>query len=119
MPSLSKRDERRRRAVANGLVAVARRSGPRANVRQRGVLLLHRAVAVRPQLLELSALLRATPEPDRETMAMLQALLTNGCTSPLYNPDVPAKRLSALITQAHRALTASAEDWHASALERG
>jgi non-ribosomal peptide synthetase component F len=99
--------ERRRTAVADGLVAVARRSGPRARGRRHGELLVHRAAAVRPQLLELSAMLRSTSDPDRGTIEMLRVLLIDGCTSPLFNPDVPAERLSAVLTQARLALTAA------------
>ena len=43
---------------------------------------MHRAAAVRPQLLELSAMLRSTSDLDRETIEMLRALLIDGCTSP-------------------------------------
>ena len=111
-------DKRRRKAVANGLLAVARRSGPRASVRPRGLLLVHRAAAVRPQLLELSALLRATPAPDRNTIARLHALLTDGCASPLYNPDVPAERLSAEITQARFELMAGSAGHTVNAITR-
>ena len=114
----ARQDERRRKAVANGLLAVARRSGPRASVRSRGVLLVHRAAAVRPHLLELSALLRATPAPDRNTIARLHALLTDGCASPLYNPDVPAERLSAEITQARFELMAGSAGHTVNAITR-
>jgi len=96
--------ERRRTAVADALVAVARRSGPRARGRRHGELLVHRAVAVRPQLLELSAMLRSTSDLDDGTVEMLRALLIDGCTSPLFNPDVPAERLSSVLTQARLAL---------------
>ena len=108
-------DERRRKAVAEGLLAVARRCGPRANPRQRGVLLIHRAAAVRPRLLELSAVLRAAPEPDRDVIAALQALLKDGCSSPLYNPDVPAEQLSAVLMRARVALAATRHNAHATA----
>jgi len=45
-------------------------------------------------------MLRSTSGLDGGTIEMLCALLTDGCTSPLLNPDVPAERLSAVLTQA-------------------
>jgi hypothetical protein len=45
-------------------------------------------------LLEVAALVEFA-DPSAEHMATVHWLVTNGCESPLYNPDVPASVLSA------------------------
>jgi non-ribosomal peptide synthetase component F len=52
-------------------------------------------------------MLRSTSDLDGGTVEMLRALLTDGCTSPLFNPDVPAERLSSVLIQARLALIAA------------
>ncbi len=52
---------------------------------------------MRPLLLEVAALLECAADPGAEAVATVQWLLTNGCESPLYNPDVPAAQLGAVL----------------------
>ena len=67
-------------------------------------LLRERAAAVRPQLLEVAAALERAPDPPPEVMQTLRRLLTDGCTSPLWNEDVPAGELAATLEQARAEL---------------
>jgi hypothetical protein len=75
----------------------------------RQVLLCHRAAAVRPLLLEVAALVQSA-DPSDEAMATLHWLLANGCESPLYNPDVPAVELAAVLERVARGLRAAESD---------
>lgn len=98
--------ERRRHWVANGLYRVARHAAPRARRDRHELLLIPRAAAVRTALLEVATLVRCSTDPDGECIADLYRLLTSGCDSPLYNPDVPAEQLAATLDRARIALTA-------------
>jgi hypothetical protein len=95
---------RRRLQVAAGLCSVARHAATRARGRRHELLLVSRAAAVRPELLEVAALVRWAPDPDPECIAELHALLRSGCDSPLYNPDVPAEELEATLGRARATL---------------
>lgn len=103
------RSARRQRQVVTGLRAVARRSAPSAAPARFGVLLIDRAAAVRPQLLEVAALVAGTAQPAPHCIDRLHALLTDGCASPLFNPRVPAAALSAELDEARAALRPAAE----------
>ena len=97
------RDRRRERLVA-ALRSVARQAGAHAKPRRGDLLLRERAAAVRPQLLEVAATLERAPDPPPEVMQTLRRLLTDGCTSPLWNEDVPAGELAAALEQARAEL---------------
>ena len=62
-------------------------------------VLFDRLAAVRPQLLELAAGLEANRDLDTTSVAILRELLRDG-RSPLYNPNVPAEELHAVLTHA-------------------
>jgi len=96
--------EQRRLQVADGLCSVARHAAPRARRRRHGVLMISRATPVRSELLAVAALVRCSAHPDPDCITELHALLTNGCDSPLYNPDVPAEELEATLDRAHATL---------------
>jgi len=56
-----------------------------------------RVSAVRSELLELAALLEQAQDVDAECLAEVHRLLTSGCDSPLYNPDIhPSEMLATL-----------------------
>jgi hypothetical protein len=95
---------RRRRHVADGLCYVARNAGPRTRRRRNEILLVSRAAAVRIALLQVAALVRCCTDPDPECITELHRLLTSGCDSPLYNPDVPAGQLGATLERARTTL---------------
>jgi hypothetical protein len=96
---------RRRLQVADGLCRVARYAAPGARQRRHELLLISRAAAVRPALLEVAALVRCSTDPDPECIADLHTLLSSGCDSPLYNRTVPAEHLEATLDRACAALT--------------
>jgi hypothetical protein len=80
-----------------GLRSVAKLAGPRARPRRGDLLIRDRAVAVRAELLAVAAGLERTVDPPREVLDTVHWLLTDGCTSPLWNEDVPAERLVAAL----------------------
>jgi hypothetical protein len=84
--------------LARWLVRTANRTKPpRALTRMPEPLLHYRAAAVRTQLLELAALLEHAQNPDPARLAALRDLLSNGCDSPLYNPDIHISELHATL----------------------
>jgi hypothetical protein len=99
---------RRQRHVADGLCYIARSVGPRTRRRRNELLLVSRAAAVRVALLQVAALVRCSTNPDPECITELHTLLTSGCDSPLYNPDVPAEQLTATLERAHTMLATNA-----------
>ena len=96
--------ERRRTRVVGGLRRVARRSRISPRAQRSESLLCDRAEAVRTELLELAAVLQAASNPPPEVIAALHELLTDGCSSPLYNADVPVEELSARLDRARVAV---------------
>jgi len=113
---------RRRRHVAGGLCYVARNASPRARRRRHEVLLVSRAAAVGIALLQVAALVRCTTNPDPECITERHRLLTSGCDSPLYNPEVPAGQLGATLDRARATLPTSAsvsDSAHISAASTG
>jgi hypothetical protein len=72
-------------------------AAPAPTVRRRQVLLHHRAAAVRPEPLELAAMLERADKPDPACIAELRDLLANGCDSPLYNTDIHSSELRATL----------------------
>ena len=92
---------RSRQPLAN-LAASLRRAADRGQQRDRAgrkfdVLLLDRVAAVRPELLELADSLERSREPNPAAVADLRRLLTDGCRSPLYNPDIHISELRATL----------------------
>jgi hypothetical protein len=49
-------------------------------------------------------LLDCVVDPGEDAMALVHWLLSNGCESPLYNPDIPAAALDAALERVARAL---------------
>jgi hypothetical protein len=72
------------------------------------VLVRRRALAVRDDLLRIAALLEGSVDPEPSCVAELQQLLTNGCESPLLNPDVHACELYATVRHVVAELEAAA-----------
>ena len=89
----ARRRNRQRRKLIVGLRSIARRANTEGRARRYEVLLCDRARAVRPQLLEVAAALERASHPGSDTVTILRRLLTDGCTSPLFNPDIPAAQL--------------------------
>src|SRR5690349_5118137 len=76
-----------RRLVAS-LRKLASVESPRGGTRRRfEVLLPDRVAFVRTDLLEIAELLEQSPDPDPRCVTELHRLLTDGCESPLFNPD--------------------------------
>jgi hypothetical protein len=99
----------RRRLVAS-LRRIADRASSRDPVRRRfEVLLLDRAAPVRGDLLEIATLLEDAPRPDHVAVGLLRGLLTDGCESPLYNPDVHPSELRATLYVVRSRLAAARE----------
>jgi hypothetical protein len=103
----SRRDTTR---VIKGLRSVARHCTVSVRARRSEVLLCERAYAVRAELLRVAALVDIAAEPDPGTVLTLRWLLTDGCTSPLYNPAIPAERLRQVLADAITALAAGSPD---------
>jgi hypothetical protein len=95
---------RTRRALAAGLRRTADPIQPPRRFDPCPVL-ADRAAAVRDQLLELANALEQTTTPDPACVALIRELLTNG-TSPLYNPNLPARDLQTTLTRARAGITA-------------
>ena len=74
------------------------------------MLLCDRACAVRGDLLRVAALVDIAAEPDPATVLTMRWLLTDGCTSPLYNPAIPVELLHQILHDAIRALAACGAD---------
>lgn len=103
------------RRVVQGLRSVARQAGPRAPHRRFAVLLVERAALVRSELLEVAALLEMAAAPDPGLLAELHQLLTDGCSSPLYNRAVQVSELRAILFRARLDLSSPALSGSASA----
>jgi hypothetical protein len=89
---------RTRRRLVHSLRRLANRQPSSHAARRRfEVLLLDRVAPVRADLLEIAALLEAAPDPDPGCVRSLHRLLTDGCESPLYNPEVHPSELRATL----------------------
>jgi hypothetical protein len=119
---LERRRERTAERKCRVLVRSLRRAAkgakkPHPIARRRQPLLHYRAAAVRSELLEITAMLERTYDPDPASIAALHELLANGCDSPLYNPEVHVSELCAtvygvrmgLLTQARHSSPGCAE----------
>jgi hypothetical protein len=100
---------RRVRKVVAMLRGIAARAGHGVTPRRNEVLLYERAATVRPELLELAALLEGAEAPDRRCVAALHTLVTSGCDSPLYNWDVHDSELRATLHYARVGLGGTAD----------
>jgi hypothetical protein len=90
------------------LKRLANRRPPRDAARRRFEVLLHDRVAlVRSDLLQIAAALEHEPQPDPGCVTELHRLLTDGCRSPLYNPDVHPSELRATVYYIRSRLTAT------------
>jgi hypothetical protein len=68
------------------------------------VLLFDRIEMVRDRLLNIAAVLEASPVIDRRALAMLERLLSDGCSSPLLNADLHPSELLATLHYIERRL---------------
>ncbi|HEX4011553.1 MAG TPA: hypothetical protein VHX62_16145 [Solirubrobacteraceae bacterium] len=89
---------RKRRALAAGLRRTAALTQPPRRF-DCCPILPDRVAAVRPELLELADALEQINDPDPVSVALIHELLTNA-SSPLYNPNLPAEDLGAILTRA-------------------
>jgi hypothetical protein len=97
---------RTRRRLVSSLRGAANHRPARDPARRRlEVLLGDRVQLVRSDLLEIAALLERAAEPDPECVRTLHRLLTDGCESPLYNPDVHPSELRATLYYVRAGLT--------------
>jgi hypothetical protein len=85
----------RRRLIASLKRAANHRPARDPARRRLQVLLDDRVASVRADLLEIAAALECASEPDPECVRTLHGLLTDGCESPLYNPEVHLSELRA------------------------
>jgi hypothetical protein len=99
-------EDRQRLRLVSGLRSVARRANIRGRARRYELVLCERATLARPQLLSVAATLERVRDPEPETLAAVHRLLTDGCTSPLYNADVPPEQLAAELDRIQGALDA-------------
>ena len=95
---------RHRRALAQGLRAVARAAADQTPPSRWGVLLRSRAVPLREELLEVAAMVERAQQPDAACIAAVRSLLRDGGTSPLYNPSIDPRELAAMLDYVRRAL---------------
>jgi hypothetical protein len=80
------------------LAASARRAANLGPNRSRyTVLLQDRAAAVRDELLELALILEHADDRDASWVLAIHKLLTDGCESPLFNPDIHMSELRATL----------------------
>jgi hypothetical protein len=76
----------------------------RRSARRFEILLCERAAAVRTDLLAIADLLEAADNPHPSCVADLERLLSDGCSSPLYNRDVHQSELRATLYYARSQL---------------
>ncbi|MGH2891877.1 MAG: hypothetical protein ACRDPM_01225 [Solirubrobacteraceae bacterium] len=86
---------------------MSRRAHTPPRARRFDVLLCDRAMAARPQILEIAAALERAAEPSAGTLAALRRLLRDGCASPLYDRAIPEQRLWDVLNQVRLELQAS------------
>ncbi|HTP22765.1 MAG TPA: hypothetical protein VMJ65_24380 [Solirubrobacteraceae bacterium] len=61
------------------------------------MLLSDRVAAVRTELLEIAVMLEGVDDLDATWIRTVDKLLTDGCESPLYNPDIHISELQATL----------------------
>jgi hypothetical protein len=100
---------RKRRMLARWLRRTVNRAvDPHPVRRRRELLLSDRVAAVRGELLKIAGLLERAKDPDPRCVAELHGLLSDGCESPLYNPDVHVSELHATLYYVRSGLATSA-----------
>ena len=96
---------RQRRRLFRHLLRTARQRPSRDPIRRRyEVLLTERVIAVARDLRAIAATLEQIDDPDPEAVAAVRRLLTDGCDSPLYNPDIHPSELRATLYYIQSAL---------------
>jgi hypothetical protein len=95
---------RHRRALAQGIRAVARAAADQSPPSRWGLLLRSRAASVRTELLEVAAIVERAQQPDVACIEALRSLLRDGGMSPLYNPSVDPGDLPATVDCVRRGL---------------
>ena len=99
---------RHRRMLARWLRRTASHTPEPDPVRRRRELLLcDRVAAVRAELHEVALMLEHADDPDPTCVAALHRLLSDGCGSPLYNPDLHISELRATLYYLRSALSRS------------
>jgi hypothetical protein len=83
----------RRRLAATARRAATYRGGPS----RYSLLLQDRAAAASEELLDVALILERAGELDASWMREAHKLLTDGCGSPLYNPDIHVSELWATL----------------------
>jgi hypothetical protein len=97
---------RHRRMLAKWLRRTANRKYDLHPVcHRRELLLCDRIASVRSDLLEIAAMLESTHDPEPMCVATLRNLLSNGCESPLCNPEVHISELRATLYYVRSQLT--------------
>ncbi len=87
---------RARRRIAQRVRRLAGASPERDPVRRRHVfLLVDRVADVHDDLLEVADLIEQAATADPHCLAEVRRLLTSGCDSPLFNPDLHVSELHA------------------------
>lgn len=77
---------------------------------RRDVLLYERIMQARAALLDIADTLECTDEPEPGCIATLHELLTDGCKSPLYNPDIHISELRATLYYVRSSLAETATE---------
>ena len=96
---------RQRRRLFRQLLRTAHQRPSRDPIQRRyEVLLTERVIAVAPDLRAIAATLEQIDDPDPEAVAALRRLLSDGCDSPLYNPDIHPSELRATLYYVQSAL---------------
>lgn len=99
---------RKRRMLARWVRRTANRGDGRDPVyRGSEALLRYRVAAVRTDLLAIAYLLERVEDPDPRCLAEIHALLSDGCGSPLFNPEVHASELVAMVYYVRAELAAN------------
>ena len=109
LPQLAQRhgrltSSRSRRALAHGLRRTVAPNQPPARF-DCCPILRDRVAAVRPELLDIAAVLEQADDPDPVSVALIHELLHDGC-SPLYDDRVAPADLEATLRRARVGLTA-------------
>jgi hypothetical protein len=101
---------RKRRILTRWLRRTANHAvDPHPVSRPRELLLSDRVAAVRGELLEIAGMLERAKDPaDPRSVAELHKLLSDGCESPLYNPEVHVSELQATLYEVRSGLATRA-----------
>ena len=96
---------RQRRRLARQLRRTARQRPSRDPIRRRyEVLLTDRVIAVGADLRAIAATFEQIDDPDPQSVTAVRRLLSDGCHSPLCNPDIHPSELRATLYYVQAAL---------------